>query len=931
MKCDRKHTPIVSQKQKRAFYYWKEHLESRPKSLKLSDIRSHLKEVEHRKLPNVALIIFPIIFLLTFSFITTTVTAITIELSNAENIVDGRVRDLANTRYGGQIKWDISGIAAGQTIESATACGWLWDSSGTLSPNIKIYRIEDQVWTSAYDAAAVNAQTKGLSVSTTLNSTSTNSWGCFDVTNIIAADYAVSNTYSTIRWESTEYPLVTISSVGWTQELEIGASGAYSAINSEENQAGNGKTPKLFITHKAINGLNLTIKNYNNSIINDWGIESTNSSHTIYLSGYLSPSYIPFKDLTSGTSNVTITHPLFKNITINDINIYDDMGILNYTLYTYRAQQWTLQGGGASVNGTMTISNTTHSYNFNLEPTVQLYIYELPIGDVTAIFSAPNFISLTEYYTIDFDSEITKIINLMNSGIILKVWNEDSRESITMYQVSLTNQTVTKKLIAGKTSTFSFLDDSHSTGVSGNNNINYTYAFGYNNGNFSISHNVGSSSNMNISIYDPITETFSILYSKSTSTGGNLTSYFNVSNEINRYGDYPLFRLQTEGTVSVYDISLTYPYSYNSLGHMMVNYTNFGITSGDTRFIISSDIYPQRTYFASPTAYSQTELNAYLTNLCFYKSFSVLQSGTMQTEQISDALITVYRQFDYSSEIIAQEKSNAVGTLSICVQPAYPYSITASATGYNTVTATSQTFFNDGQLVTIYLSQTSFNLTYNSPFSGILHQLTPNELYFSNDTSIQFSCQGYSANNSLISLKFNVNHTDIYSSDLDRLRASDYPPSYNFTLSNINKINVLNSNLTSSTGGFLNYTAIDIGRYDMGCTIEFTTDEFGIVQYTILRTTFFYSNTHGIINIGKDTNITELVSKETFQLISLFITMIVSGFFVKYFGVKSGFIFLVILGFQLVLFASWGMPITTFGIYIIAILIWLAIILMGIL
>lgn len=884
-------------------------------------------------------IIYSLSIIITFFLIGSTINIMSVEALHYESTCSDDLRittNLGTPVYGFLNKFDVSYIA-GHYVDSAHWCGKMYDVQGPVPAGgeVQIWRMNSQTWDESSNLETINAISYTDSTIDTLNSTTSGTVGCVDVTDIVRADVDASNTYSSLRLESEGYPVGTIEAVVNDARNQIGFNDGVNYHRISFYSTEYPPPTKLIIEYSEMtyNGLNLTIKNYNNTIINGWGVESRNDTDTKYISSYNSPFFIKYDLLTNGISDVTITHPLFKNITINDINIHDSMGMLNYTLYTYRTQQWTLLGAGSVINGTMNISNTTHSYNFNLEPTVQVYTDELPMGDVTAIFSAPNFMSLTKQYTIDLDFEINTTITLINSGIVIKVWNEDSRESITMYQVLLTNQSVTKKLTVGKTSTFLFLDDSHSTGISGNNNINYTYAFGYNNGNFSLFHNIGSSSSMNVSIYDPITETFSVVYSRATSTGGNLTSYFNVSNEINRYGDYPLFRLQTEGTVSVYDISLNYPYTYNSLGHMTVNYTNFGITSGDTRFMVSSDIYPQRTYFASPTTYAQTELNVYLTNLCFYKSFSVLQSGTMQTEQISGALVTIYRQYDYSTEIIAQEMSNAVGTLSMCVQPAYPYSITASATDYNTVTANSQTFFNDGQLVSIYLSQSRFNLTYKSPFSGILHQLTPNGIYFSNGTSVQFACQGYSANNSLISMKFNVNYTDIYSSDLDRLRTSDYPPSYNFTLSNITRINVLNTNLTSSTGGFLNYTAIDIGRYDMGCTIEFTTDEFGIVQYTILRTIFFYGDNsiHSIINIGKDTNISELFTKETFQLISLFITMIVSGFFVKYFGVKSGFIFLVILGFQLVLFTSWGMPITTFGIYITAILIWLAIVLMGIL
>jgi hypothetical protein len=50
-RCTRKHTPIVSQKQRGLFGVWKAHPSRRPASITEKEVSGHLKESKGKKLP----------------------------------------------------------------------------------------------------------------------------------------------------------------------------------------------------------------------------------------------------------------------------------------------------------------------------------------------------------------------------------------------------------------------------------------------------------------------------------------------------------------------------------------------------------------------------------------------------------------------------------------------------------------------------------------------------------------------------------------------------------------------------------------------------------------------------------------------------------------------------------------------------------------
>jgi hypothetical protein len=56
MNCTRKHTPIVSGKQRRLFGYWESNPSQRSVSITAEEIRSHLSESKGKSLPEKAMV-----------------------------------------------------------------------------------------------------------------------------------------------------------------------------------------------------------------------------------------------------------------------------------------------------------------------------------------------------------------------------------------------------------------------------------------------------------------------------------------------------------------------------------------------------------------------------------------------------------------------------------------------------------------------------------------------------------------------------------------------------------------------------------------------------------------------------------------------------------------------------------------------------------
>jgi hypothetical protein len=79
----------------------------------------------------------------------------------------------------------------------------------------------------------------------------------------------------------------------------------------------------------------------------------------------------------------------------------------------------------------------------------------------------------------------------------------------------------------------------------------------------------------------------------------------------------------------------------------------------------------------------------------------------------------------------------------------------------------------------------------------------------------------------------------------------------------------------------------------------------------------------GIADAGKD--LIGVIGENALMIVALVLNMMITGFFVKQFGIRSGFVFLLIWGVMLTIFGSWGFNMFT-GIFVAGILLWIGMI-----
>ncbi|PLW80538.1 hypothetical protein C0585_02090 [Candidatus Woesearchaeota archaeon] len=105
-----------------------------------------------------------------------------------------------------QMKWNISDIPSGMNIDDATLCIYISSCGLSCGDNdAYTWRIANQTWTETISTTDYNSQTELDQQSRTWSRITAGGYSCINVTNIIKADYDVSNTYSTMRIADPDY------------------------------------------------------------------------------------------------------------------------------------------------------------------------------------------------------------------------------------------------------------------------------------------------------------------------------------------------------------------------------------------------------------------------------------------------------------------------------------------------------------------------------------------------------------------------------------------------------------------------------------------------------------------------------------------------------------------------------------------------------
>lgn len=699
-------------------------------------------------------------------------------------------------------------------------------------------------------------------------------------------------------------------------------------------------------------------------------------------------------------SNITLPGCNNTNITFNEhgnyiLTLYANettSGVENFTTHLIHMDfinLWTItnvEGTGLTTGG---VFYNNGSYNFSQNTTngyFEVNTSQLPHGNMSVIFTFPGYIATEYNYSVDNTTQINSTLLLVNSGLLVRVFGENSGAPINWYKLRMINSTSngtgsfeTQLSVGRGTSPGNpipgFLDGSLAT-FENNPSLNYTYQFGYTVANFSITYDIdnvgGAVNNITIMAWDNVHNVWVHMWNLTESGNTALvTAYFSVNNSVDSgfYGDLfgtgstsfclgqycPRFELVTEpdatADIKIHEIELVYPYVYDEDGFAEINYTNFQLVTGISRFIFSSPVvsgsvnnYAQRQYFINPTSVEQTQLDAYLNQLCYIQDFQVLQQISDVSSAligIGDATLTLYRQFGADTNVVDQQRTDATGIATLCVEAGYPYTISIVHPEYDPIIIYDKIWSNVG-IEYIYMSRIAAADSYVNPYRVYVN-VSPEIWEWHNPGPINYTCTNLAPTSNAIESYLLIRFFDDTTGYPRQINLSTYPPSWinntalPFNLTNLNDTGSLIANFSSSsiTGSIFTVQLNDTGTYEITCGMRYVSDGswcwipatgFTLCnrQYndSIVRHVTIYP--HGIADVGATLqgNISEL----GLYIVMLLLNMIVAGFFVTKFGARSGFIFLISWALTLTILGGWGFNPQT-GLLATAGLLWMALML----
>ena len=696
----------------------------------------------------------------------------------------------------------------------------------------------------------------------------------------------------------------------------------------------------------------------------------------------------------SGQSNLSLYDCRNATIKFNDgagshwLTVYANEslgGNINFTTAYYTidyTSTWNITGpdGVQLTSGSALLYNATYNFTVStIDGEIRVNNSDLPYGNFTIEMSFPGYSHPgTSYYNSTNQSQYNDTISIGYATLQIRVFDENSRAPINWYKLLMKNSTteptgsIETVLTVGKGITYGFaqldfLDGNDYTLVS-NDVIYYTYEQGFTNASFSIIYEITDAgavtNNITVEVWNNGAGKYVNVFNLSGSGNvGKTTANFTVNNsgglyeDINSYCNVtyeyhfcPSFRLtmKDDGTasVNVYEIELQSPYVYDQDGFAEVNYTNFQLITDDSRFIFSSKAYAptiannfaQRTYLISPTTSEDTVLDAYLNKDCVIQEFVIYDrvvsaSGTQNP--LENVIVTVYRQYDTGTVVIAQERSDTTGIVDICVQIGHPYIVSFVKDGYN-ILINYDKIWTGSSFENVFLIS-SLGINFTNPYNPFVN-ITPFTTVVENQ-DINYTCAAMIAEPDDPNINLNnifAHFTIWYLNDTSEypgmLNLSTYPPVYRnnslpFGLNGTEHTEyqlLYNISTTIMPGGLWVYELNMTGKYILECgiTYNYTQESMyffpgagGYDSYTIDR----YFTVH---EFNKDVRLlvtvynhnlapaaSELfgmINQNALYILALFITMITTSFFITKFGMRSGFLFLLLWAMILTIFEGWG-------------------------
>ena len=177
-------------------------------------------------------------------------TTIKLQTADTENLADIYYLD-ASFLLGVQIKWNITSIPSGQTIEDSTLCFYIAQVHGSLDNDTRVWRVNDQNWDENSNATTLESQSLTNQTDENFSSITVGTWTCVSATKMIQTDYNLGNDNSSIRFEDLDYLPGTINGVADGEGLGIGNGGNNILLVFEDKEGyfETGAFPYLNITY----------------------------------------------------------------------------------------------------------------------------------------------------------------------------------------------------------------------------------------------------------------------------------------------------------------------------------------------------------------------------------------------------------------------------------------------------------------------------------------------------------------------------------------------------------------------------------------------------------------------------------------------------------------------------------------------------------
>ncbi len=143
------------------------------------------------------------------------------ESSTTIQLLDNETENLADlsfddgTSSGFQMKWNITSVPEGQTIDDSVLCTRVISIfSGGPDDDVRVWRINDQGWDESSNAATLESQSLTNQIDETFSSIASGTFFCVNVTEMIKTDYNLGNDNASIRLEDVDNLVGTIDTTG---------------------------------------------------------------------------------------------------------------------------------------------------------------------------------------------------------------------------------------------------------------------------------------------------------------------------------------------------------------------------------------------------------------------------------------------------------------------------------------------------------------------------------------------------------------------------------------------------------------------------------------------------------------------------------------------------------------------------------------------